>query len=78
MSTHQEFCVQYRCPPGMMEWQVWQGSLRHALKWAQVELKNRREEEFDPSIEYRVAVRTVSEWTEAWGKPDLPNAPTKG
>lgn len=57
-----EWCVQYRCPPGMTDWQVWQGSSRHGRKWAEVELNARREKEFDPTVEYRVARREVSDW----------------
>jgi hypothetical protein len=63
--TYQEWCVQYRCPPNMLDWHEFAGTRRHAQKWAQLELENCRFVEFDPAVEYRLAVRTVTEWEEA-------------
>lgn len=35
---------------------------RSAQRWAQVELDNCRLEEFEPTVEYRLAVRTITDW----------------
>lgn len=63
-TTRQEFCVQYRCLPAQ-DWFESAGTKSRLQKWAQAEMDNLVAQETAPNIEYRVAVRIISEWEAA-------------